>query len=343
MTRSGMTTIRLKDVATRTGFSVNTVSLALRDSPRLAKETREIIRSAARELNYLPNQVAKSLVNRETKTIGLILTDITSPILTATAQSVETALSARGYSTLFATSNNRIEDEMKAIDLFRARQVDGMLVYPRSHTVIDHIQTLRGADYPVVLLVANGGAEIDAVGIDERKGSYKAVTHLIDVGHRAIALIDSANPLGNPEKREGYLLALDQAGIAFDPSLVSDPGGHSVARGFWAMDALMSRTNKPTAVFTANDALALGVLRWTKVHGLRVPEDLAIIGFDNIEYAEHATTPISSVNYDVALVTDLAVERLMNLIASPGALPSPQMTLIDPDIVVRQSTAKRTR
>lgn len=335
----GKSIVRLKDIADRTGFSVNTVSLALRQSPRIPEETSLRIREAAEALNYLPNHVAKSLVSRETKTIGLVLTDITNPTLTHVAQAIELALADRGYSTLFATSNNDPAEEKRVIEMFRSRQVDGMLIYPRSHRELDHIRKLRKANYPVVLLVGDPDAGIDAVCVDERRGAYRAVRHLVDIGHRRIGIIDSANPLGNREKRDGYLQALSEAGIVYEEAFSADPQGHSVVRGYWAMDRLMSAPNRTTAVFTANDSLAIGALRWSQKNGLRVPQDVAIIGFDNIEFAEHAATPISSVNYEIEMVTELAVERLLLLIASGDQLPEPRVTMIDPDLIVRESTA----
>ena len=335
----GKSIVRLKDIADRTGFSVNTVSLALRQSPRIPEETSLRIREAAEALNYLPNHVAKSLVSRETKTIGLVLTDITNPTLTHVAQAIELALAEREYSTLFATSNNDLAEEKRVIEMFRSRQVDGMLIYPRSHRELDHIRKLRKANYPVVLLVGDPDAGIDAVCVDERRGAYRAVRHLVDIGHRRIGIIDSANPLGNREKRDGYMQALGEAGIVYEEAFSADPQGHSVVRGYWAMDRLMSAPNRTTAVFTANDSLAIGALRWTQKNGLRVPQDVAIIGFDNIEFAEHAATPISSVNYEIEMVTELAVERLLLLIASGDQLPEPRVTMIDPDLIVRESTA----
>jgi DNA-binding LacI/PurR family transcriptional regulator len=337
----GRPTVRLKDIADQTGFSVNTVSLALRQSPRIPEETSILIREAAEALNYLPNHVAKSLVSRETKTIGLVLTDITNPALTKVAQAVEMALSERGYSTLFATSNNDIEEEKRVIEMFRSRQVDGMLIYPRSHRELDHIRRLRQRGHPLVLLVADPDAGIDAVCIDERRGAYRAVRHLIDIGHSRIGIIDTSNPKGNLEKRDGYAQAHEEAGLPIDSQLLADPLGNSVIRGYWAMDRLMSLPMRPTAVFAANDSLAIGALRWTQKNDLRVPKDVAIIGFDNIEFAEHAATPISSIKYEVDMVTELAVERLLQLVASKDRLPEPRVTLIDPELIVRDSTAGR--
>lgn len=330
--------VRLKDIAERTGFSINTVSLALRDSPRIPAETRQLIRTAAEALNYLPNHIAKSLVSRQTMTIGLVLTDITNPILTQVAQAIELRLAERGYSTLFATSNNDPAEERKVIEMFRSRQVDGMLVYPRSHRELDHIRRLRAGGYPLVLLVADPDAGMDAVGVDERRGAYKATRHLIELGHRRIGLIDGAAARGNHEKRDGYRQALDEAGIGPDEALMIDPQGRSVMAGHAAMAALWASGNKPTALLAATDTLALGVLRWAQEQGLHVPQDLAIAGFDNIEFAEHAATPLTSVDYAVGRLTELAVERLLGLIQAPDRLPAPRVTLIEPDLLARQST-----
>lgn len=335
----GKASVRLKDIADRTGFSVNTVSLALRDSPRIPEVTRQLIREAADRLHYLPNQIAKSLVSRETKTVGLVLTDITNPILTQAAQAIELALSERGYGTLFATSNNDSAEEIKVLEMFRSRQVDGMLIYPRSHRKLDHIRRLRAANYPIVLLVGDPDAGIDAVGVDERRGAYKATRHLIESGHTRIAIIDGARQLGNLEKRDGYLAALSEAGLSFDQRLAFEPTGFSVARGYEAMEALYAAGGRPTAVFAATDSLAIGALRWALTHALRVPDDIAIVGFDNIEFAEHAAIPISSVNYESEAVSTLAVERLLVLIAAGDTLPDPCVTQLEPDLIVRQSSA----
>jgi LacI family transcriptional regulator len=337
----GRSIVRLKDIADKTGFSTNTVSLALRESPRIPEQTRVLIRQAAAELNYLPNQIAKSLVSRETKTIGLILTDITNPILTRVAQTIELALAERGYGTLFATSNNSLADEVGAVELFRARQVDGMLIYPTTHRKLDHLRPLRRANYPIVLLVGDPDAGIDAVCMDERRGAYKATRHLIDMGHTRIGLFDGLHRHGNPEKRDGYLQALSEAGIAYDPSLEVDPHGHSIERGYWATETMMEAPRRPTAIFGGNDSLALGALRWALKHNLRVPEDLAIVGMDNIQYAEYAAVPLTTVNYAAETVTRMAVDRLMRLIAAGDLLPEPRVTQIDPDLVVRDSTLPR--
>ena len=218
--------VRLRDIADKTGFSTNTVSLALRESTRIPLETRSIIQSAALELGYLPNQIAKSLVNRETRTIGLVLTDILNPTLTHTAQAVEMALAERGYGTLFATSNNTLSEEMKVVEMFRSRQVDGILIYPVKHRELEHLRSLRRANYPIVLLIADPDAGIDGVSVNDRSGVFQATRYLIGLGHRRIGFLDATRAAGNTEKFDGYQQALAASGIAFDADLVVPTNGH---------------------------------------------------------------------------------------------------------------------
>jgi LacI family transcriptional regulator len=333
---------RLKDIAAKTGFSVNTVSLALRGSSRIPDETRRQISEAADQLNYLPNQVAKSLVLKKTKSIGLILTDITNPVLTAVAQAVELELSDRGYSTLFATSNNDPDLERKMIESFRARRADGMLVFPCNHRRIDHIRQLRARNYPIVLLVGDPDAGVDAVCMDERAGAFKAVSHLLAQGHRRIALFDDAGQDGNQEKIDGYKSALAASGRPFDQSLVIAPQGHDVRSGYHAMATLAGRNVGATSVMCPTDSSALGALRYCVRHGIDVPNDMSIFGFDNTEFGEHAVVALSSVNYDIGAITKLAIDRVIGLINSEGNLPAAQVTQVEPDLVIRESTAALT-
>ncbi|MEF2070059.1 LacI family DNA-binding transcriptional regulator [Consotaella aegiceratis] len=334
---------RLADIAERTGYSKNTVSLALRESPRIPEATRLLIRQAAHELNYLPNHIAKSLASRETKTVGLILADITNPILTETSKAIEKALAKLGYGTLFATSNNTLREEIAAVEMFRSRQVDGLLVYPaRGHRDYRHLIDLRQANFPVVMLIPGEAIGVDMVSVDERLGAYKAVRHLIDLGHRRIGTLDGSNPGGNRQKFDGYLEALRQADIPFEPDWQVEPAGFTPAAGYWAMDTLMS-TARPSAVFVANDYIAVGAVRWCQKRGLRIPEDVALIGFDNLEIGEFLGTPLSSVNYETDVLVRMAIERLLRLIKARGVLPEPRVTLVEPELVIRDSTGHARR
>ncbi|EAR49734.1 ribose operon repressor RbsR [Oceanicola granulosus HTCC2516] len=333
----------LKDIAARTGLSVNTVSLALRGSRRISSDTRRKVEDAAGALDYTPNHAAKSLISRRTMTIGLLLTDVTSPVLTQVARSVELTLKKHGYVTLLAASNGDQEEESRALATFRARQVDGMLVYPNSHDALDEVARLRDAGTPVVLLAGPDDTPLDLVCIDERHGAEAAVRHLIEIGHRRIGLMSSTEMHGNRQKQQGYADALAAAGIAYDDALVVDPLGNSASHGFEAVARLMARPGpKPTALFVDNDPLAIGALRWCQLNGVAVPDDLALVGFDNVEAGAFAAIPLTTVDYPVDQVAEIAVQRLVRRIENEATPDDDTPVRIRPHLVVRQSTAART-
>lgn len=330
--------VRLKDIAERTGLSVNTVSLALRDSPRIPPDTRDRVRLVAHALDYTPNYAAKALVSRRTRTVGLLLTDLANPLLMQVACAVEQELKFLGYVTLLAASNDDPTEELRALATFRARQVDGMLVYPLHHGRVEAFQDLRARGMPLVLLAGEGEGKVDVVCLDEHDGAFQATRHLLSAGHRRISLIDGAHKHGNPAKRQGFQDALVSAGVALVPELVIDPMGRSLRHGYDAFARMMALPDPPTAVLAANDRLALGGLRWCQQEGFRVPSDLAIFGYDDVEYAEFASPPLSSVNYPSGDLARQSVARLMTLIDSRERLPQPELVRIRPEIRLREST-----
>lgn len=328
---------RLKDIAERTGYGTNTVSLALRGSTRISAAAREKIARAAEELDYVPNHIAKSLVSARSNTVGLILHEITNPILTTAAERIQRSLAARGYGVLFASSNGSLEAELRAIEMFRARMVDGLLIYPVRHQELGHLQRLRSRNFPVVLLVGIGDAGIDAIGIDEYAGAYDATRHLIDIGHRRIGALVPPQ-YGTNYKYTGFVDALASAGIEVDPASVSGSPDHSIRGGLEAMGLVMAGPNRPTAVFASSDVLALGALRWAKLNGVAVPQALAIVGFDNDEAARYAVTPISTIDNDVDVLAERSVARLMQLVESGPVLPPAEADLLRGPLIVREST-----
>ncbi len=334
----GRKTVKLKDIAEETGFSTNTVSLALRESPRIPVKTRDIIKKAARKLNYTPNHIAKSLVSRKSMTVGLVVTDILNPTLTRVAQRVTDALAELGYSTLFATSNNTRRREDEVIASFRGRQVDGILIYPSEHQNTKHVRELREGGFPVVSMVADPEKSVDTASVNDFVGARKLMQHLTECGHKDIAFLDAASHLGNTEKLDGGKAALKSASVPFREDMHVDVKGTGVEAGYNAIKTLWEQGKRPTAVLATNDSLALGVLRFCDESGLKVPQDMAIAGFDNIEFAQMASVPITTVAYPVERVATNAVRHLVALIDAEGPLPPPTETLFEPELIVRQST-----
>jgi LacI family transcriptional regulator len=329
---------RLKDIAIKTGFSINTVSVAPRNGARIPDPTREIIMAAARELDYRPNAVARSLVQRSTRTVGVILSNLLNPILTLCAQYIEQRLAERGYTTVLATTDNDLVKEQEALDTLRAQQVAGILIYPTVRTRLDHILPLRRAGYPVLLLTGEPSGEIDLVGVDNRSGARKITAYLLGLGHRRIAFLDGGQPQGNLEKQEGYEAAFAAAGLEIDRDLLFSPAGGTTARhGHEAMARIMARDPAPTAVFASSDSMAIGVMRWCREHELKVPDDLSIAGFDDIETSAFLDCPLTTVGYSTRTVSEQAVTRLIALMEAKGELPAPDTLTIDPDLVIRGS------
>ncbi|WEX11109.1 LacI family DNA-binding transcriptional regulator [Chelativorans sp. AA-79] len=328
---------RLKDIAEATGFSANTVSLALRGSPRLPEETRERILEAAARLNYFPNHIARSLVHSATRTIGLVMTDIMNPTLTLAARTIERELSLAGYAMMFAASDSSVENEKRAIELFLSYQVDGMLIYPASHREYDHIKAADEAGTPVLLLVNLPGSALDTVTIDDRAGAYKAFRHLCQKGHRRIAMLDGGRALGNFDKMHGALRAVREAGLAKEAITVFEPEGHAPTHGFTAMERIMQSAPRPTALFASTDSLAVGALHWCRENGIAVPQDLAVIGYDNTEISQYGALPLTTVNYAADEISRIGVDRILKRIESRGSWNARDIRLIEPELILRDS------
>lgn len=306
--------IRQKEIAERTGFSINTVSLALKDSPRISKKTKRIIMECAEQLNYIPNVVARSLVQKKTQTIGIILTDLMNPILTETAQEIEQALKEAGYNLFLMTTSHDPEQEAKALDALVSRQVDGIMMYPTARENFAKIKELHDRNYPIVLLASgNYAAPTDSVFVDRKRGAYEAVTHLLRLGHKRIGYIRFSRP-NEEAKLYGYREALEEHGIAYDPEMViSRQGFDSYQLGFEAMEHLY-KMFRPSAVLCSMDYLALGAMRWCRQQGLSIPGDVALVGFDDVFASRFAEIPLTSVKYNVKAVTQKAIELLLQRI-----------------------------
>jgi LacI family transcriptional regulator len=331
---------RLVDVARATGFSVNTVSLALRGSPRVAPETRVVIEEASERLGYVPNRVARSLVEQRTRTIGVVLTDIMNPSLTAVAQQIERDLASRDYSMLLVTTEQSVERERRALQVLRAQQVDGILLFPVNHQELGHLASAQDDLPPLVLLAGDREAAADLVAVDNEMGAAAAVGHLLALGHRRIGLLNGGVRIGNSEKQRGYRSALRAAGIEPDPVLEVAPDGFSHADGFAAAAQLFGRATDATALFASTDQLAIGALAWCVHHGRDVPRDVSVVGFDDTEAASYCQPPLTSVVYASDRVARESVRRLMDLIQGAGSdrVPLHERTVIAPQLSIRAST-----
>lgn len=334
--------VRLKDIAERTGFSINTVSVALRGGEKVPPATRKVILAAAQELHYLPNALARSLARKRSRTIGVVLSNLLNPTLTNCAQMIERQLEQHGYRMMLVSSEGDVEREKLAIDSLREFQVEGILVYPANQQRLEYISALRNSGFPIVMLSGGSNELIDLVSIDDRAGTFKLASHLLQLGHRRIGFIDVSSAAGNTRKVAGYRQAHETMGVPLNPTLVLSPADKSTPACGYRSASHFFTDGKPTvsAIMTSSDPIAIGVMRWCREHSISVPDSLSIAGFDDIETGDYLEVPLTTVSYSTSSVSQHAVTRIMALLDAKSELGQAVSILIEPQLVVRASTTR---
>jgi len=328
--------VRLRDIAEQIGVSVNTVSRALTGKPDVNPETRARIAALAAQLGYTPNFLARSLLRGRSHTIGLVVTDCTDPFYATLIRAAEHALSQGGFGLLLATSNESSGKEKQALDMLRERRVDGLLFTPVD-VGAPHVREALASDLPIVLLSRRpAGHPGPFIGIDNQAGAVLLIRHLLDLGHRRIAHVtrsDRASSAG--ERLAGYRAALEAAGIAPSDALVhqAEP---NVAGGRGAAEWLMALDPRPTAVFTYNDAQAVGLILAAQAAGLRVPQDLSVAGFDDIELSSLIQPRLTTVAQPIEEIGSRGARMVIGMIQGK---PSTRPVVLTPVLVARESTA----
>ncbi|MBA5776024.1 LacI family DNA-binding transcriptional regulator [Stappia sp. F7233] len=326
----------LSDVARKAGVSTATVSLALRDSPRIPAKTREKVRSAAIAVGYRYNRQAASLRTQCSMTVGLLITDVANPYFAALAGGAEAELERRGYLTFLLNSGDSTERQDKQITSLLEHGVDGILLSPAGNTTAGLVETITSSGVPVVQVSRTvAGLDCDAVGPDNREAAREAVRHLVSLGHRRIAFIGGEQ--GSSARRErlcGYRQGLNENGLAFHPRLepLAAPtreNGAALAR------QLLEAPEPPTAALCYHDMMALGALEGAVAAGRTVGEDFAVVGFDDIVAAALSHPALTTVHIDAETIGREAARQLIARMA--GDRSPPRRLVIPAHLVVRAS------
>ena len=323
-------TVTLAEIALAAGVSVSTVSRALTNNNYpLKEETRQRIVSLAEEMGYNPNLVARSLQSNRTHTVGVIVDRIRSPFAAATVQGIQDGLRQAGYSISIINSNRDQDLIIEAIQTFYSRRVDGIVVLNSwLHTFNDPILSLQ--DRPFVFVNRLFSKAIhNCVAPGDHCGAQMAVRHLVDLGHRQIAYINGMeNWLEAQNRLAGYLDVLTEQGLPLDETLIK-PGDWGVDSGYQATQELLRLKQRPTAIFASNDLMALGAIYAIQEAGLRVPEDVAVVGYDDRDFAawiRPSLTTIRMPSYEMGqaaarlLLEQFAGEELEDATQIPGEL-----------------------
>ncbi len=329
-----MATIR--DVAREAGVSVATVSRVLNGSDRVREATRTLVRRVARELDYSPHGAARSLITSRTHTIGVLLPDLYGEFYSEVIRGIDQRAQRDGYHVLLAGERPELEPALRAM---RGR-VDGLIImWPELDAELSGGPLL--ARVPVILLnCPPTDLAHDTIGIANYEGAYAMVRHLAGLGHRRIAHIRGAgHNFDAAERLRGYRAAVRDLGLESDPGLEL-PGDFSEAAGYDAAVALLDRDVRPTAVFAANDCMAIGALSAFRAAGLRVPEDVAVAGFDDIPMARYMDPALTSVHVDISALGERATARLLEALQEPPDRELRRETL-PTTLVVRRSCGAR--
>jgi LacI family transcriptional regulator, galactose operon repressor len=338
--------VTIQDVAARAGVSAMTVSRVINQPARVAPVTRQRVEQAIRELGFVPNALARQLLRGRTHTLALLVSDIGNPFFTQIARGVEDVAQRNGYTVIFGNSDESVEKERQYLHALLGRRIDGLLIAPAGNGSRPMLDLLVQRGTPFVLLDrAIDGVPADVVIGDNIGGARKLTEHLIGLGHRRIALVngDPAVPTAR-DRRRGYLETLRDHGIAPQPELIID-GVYRRDSGTYAARQLLALPDdrRPTAIFAANNFLAVGVIEALRAAQVRIPRDIAVACFDDIEIAA-ALDPFLTVMAQPArtfgtIGAQFLLERLepSSLGVGPRATPAPRRVVLPPELIVRVS------
>ncbi len=330
----------ISDVAKLAGVSKTTVSRFLnqKSDGNMTPETERKIVEAVEYFKYKPSSIARSLKVKETRAIGLIIHDISNPFFQPLVSGVEDALYKSGYSLILCNTNLDLNEELVCLDTLEQRQVDGILLAGLDIPV-EHLKNFK-ADIPIVLLERQVDEDIcDVISVDNFKGAYIGVEHLIQLGHRKIAHVTgNENTRVAKERAEAFHQCMQDYGVKLETGYIMK-GNYKLESGYEAMKGLMALETRPTAVFFANDLMAVGGIRFLLEKNIRIPDEMSIVGFDDIMISSVITPPLTTIKQPIYEMGKRATDILLGRINQKSGGPKENI-ILEPSLIVRSSTQK---
>jgi len=308
--------ITIYDVAREANVSMATVSRVVNGNPNVKPTTRKKVLEAIDRLGYRPNAVARGLASKKTTTVGVIIPDISSIFYSELARGIEDIATMYKYNIILSNSDQNLEKELHLLNTMLGKQVDG-IVFMGGNITDEHVEEFKRSPVPIVLAASvEEQGETPSVAIDYEQAIYDAVKLFIDKGHRDIAFVSGPmqEPINRSKKLQGYKRALEEAAIPFNEQFVAE-GDYTYDSGMEALQSLMGLDRKPTAILSATDEMALGIIHAAQDQGLSIPDDLDIIGFDNTRLSLMVRPQLSTVvqpTYDIGAVAMRLLTKLMN-------------------------------
>jgi Transcriptional regulators len=327
----------LKDIAKKAGVNKSTVSRALSGNSNISIERTNEIREIAKALGYIPNETAKVLAGKKAKTIGIILPEIDN-YYASVASTIESRLRDRGYSLIIGQTGFKQENELHYLKIFMQKALDGIIINPvNAELFFQEFQEIRKAlKVPIVFIESPvEQTDYDVVEIDNYCGVDHAIEHLYSLGHRKIGII--SENLSSPTRLPAFIKAMERRGLQVDESLIKNGPERQEAGGYLRMQEMLSEKNRPTAIFAVYDTMAFGAMKAISDHGLKVPDDISIVGFDNVRESSYLNVPLTSVAPPVIEMSEIAVNTLMDRIEKDNKNVVQYISL-KPKLSVKEST-----
>jgi LacI family transcriptional regulator len=332
--------ITIKDIARALNLSTSTVSRALRGSYEISAETKQMVMAYAERMEYRPNPIALSLKSSRSKALGVVVPQIANHFFSQAINGIEAIAFSRGYHVIIMQTHENYEREVISVQQAVSRKVDGLLLSLSSQTTdIAHLQTLHEKKFPIVLFdrVASS-LDVPKIIADNFGGAFAATEHLIEMGRRRIAHLGiSAFMLITQERLAGYRAALEKHGLPYDETLVRHVGlgQHEIDP---IVEELLTQVPTPDAFFTASDRLALGCMAALRRLRVAIPEQVALVGFTNVNVADLLAPPLTTIEQPALEIGQMAAERLIDLIERPQHQPVADTRKLPTRLVVRDSS-----
>jgi LacI family transcriptional regulator len=341
--------VTIKDIAKALGLSTSTVSRALRDSYEISPETKKRVIEYAQEINYRPNPIALSLKEKRSQSIGIIVCEIANSFFSQAINGIESIAYDKGYNVIIAQSHESYEREILNLQYLASRSIDGLLISVSSETEnFDHLMDLHKRGFPIVFFDRIvDSLNTHKVSVDNYKGAYDATIELINNGHQNIAMVAGSEFLSITKERvAGYAQALSDHNITFDATQIEYclHGGMLYEEVETAIARLLTNKNKPSAVIASADKLTTNCLRYFKKQGLQVPDNIAMIGFSNLDLTDLLSPSLSVIRQPAYEIGQVAIELLIKQIENKRPTTAFEKIILPPQMIIRESSgAKKTR
>ncbi|HDJ33990.1 MAG TPA: LacI family transcriptional regulator [Bacteroidetes bacterium] len=338
--REGRVTI--KDIARELGVSPSTVSRALKDHPDISAETKRAVKGLAEKYHYQPDAIALSLRSRQTRTIGVVIPEVVHHFFSSVISGIEDVAYNAGYQVMITQSNENYEREMRSIETLLNSRVDGILVSVSKYTNnFDHLKKVLEQGVPLVFFDrACEEMEVDRVVVDDYFGAFRAVEHLIKMGCRRIAHFGSTQLLTIAQQRlNGYISALNENGMEVEDELIIQCD--TLPQALKMTGKVLDLPDPPDAIFAINDLTAAGAMKVIKERGLRIPEDIAIVGFTNGQIAHLTDPPLTSVEQHGYDMGREAARMLLDRLTRPDTDYLPKIKILKTRLDIKASSLRK--